>query len=283
MPDPDKVLRILERAADFSRRTPGRTGGVVHPRDADEILVAGDLHGNLAAFRALLLQADLRNHPRRHLVVQELVHGDFFYPDDGGDRSHQLIDIACALKCDYPSRVHILLGNHELSELTGRSIAKSGVPLNALFRLGVQTAYGPRADEFIAAYHRLFRSLPLAVRTENRVFLCHTLPNAPHLDTFDPAALLADDWTDAQMKRGGEVYAITWGRDNSPETADRFASLVDADLFVTGHQPCDLGFQRANHRQLIIDGTPPLPCCCLFPSRGPITLDDLASGVRPLG
>ena len=61
------------------------------------------------------------------------------------------------------------------------------------------------------------------------------------------------------MKRRGTIYALTWGRDTTPETADRFAAMVDADFFVTGHQPCDEGFRQANHRQIIIDGTTPIP------------------------
>ena len=69
------------------------------------------------------------------------------------------------------------------------------------------------------------------------------------------------------MKRGGTIYALTWGRDTTPETADRFAAMVDADWFITGHQPCDEGFRQANHRQIIIDGTNPYPAYCLFPAQ----------------
>ena len=42
--------------------------------------------------------------------------------------------------------------------------------------------------------------------------------------------------------------------------------MVDADWFITGHQPCDDGFRQANHRQIIIDGTDPYPAYCLFPA-----------------
>jgi hypothetical protein len=56
--------------------------------------------------------------------------------------------------------------------------------------------------------------------------------------------------------------------------------MVDADLFITGHQPCDDGFRRANDRLLIIDGTNPFPAYCRFPARGPITIDALVDGVR---
>ena len=68
---------------------------------------------------------------------------------------------------------------------------------------------------------------------------------------------------------------MTWGRDNTPETADRFAAMVDADWFISGHQPCDEGFRQANHRQIIIDGTDPYPAYCLFPAFGAVTIESL--------
>jgi len=279
MPDPRKILATVRRATELFRSTPGRKGGVVTLDSAAEVLVVGDLHGNIPAFRRVI---DLAAHPDRHLVLQELVHGPHAYPDDGGDRSHQLVDLVCALKVQHPDRVHLILGNHELSELTGRSIAKAGVPLNALFRLGIETAYGESADEVVAAYHALFAALPLLVRTPNRVGLCHTIPGELDLDRFDPAVLEAETWTDAAMKRGGTVYALTWGRDDRPEVVDRFAAMVDLDWFITGHQPCELGHRIANHRQLIIDGTDPEPTACLFDARAPTTLDRLVEGIRLL-
>jgi hypothetical protein len=82
------------------------------------------------------------------------------------------------------------------------------------------------------------------------------------------------------MHRRGTIYALTWGRDTSAETADRFAAMLDADLFVTGHQPCDEGFRQANHRQIIIDGTDPCPCYCLFPATESLTIESLVKCVH---
>ena len=134
------------------------------------------------------------------------------------------------------------------------------------FAAGVDTAYGASAADIYESYKALFAALPLAVRTANRVYVCHTLPDARDLDTLDLELLKADSWPPEAMKRRGTIYALTWGRDTAPETADRFAAMVDADFFVTGHQPCDLGFRQANHRQIIIDGTNPYPAYCLFPA-----------------
>jgi hypothetical protein len=58
--------------------------------------------------------------------------------------------------------------------------------------------------------------------------------------------------------------------------------MVDADWFITGHQPCDQGFRLANHRQIIIDGTNPHPSYCLFPTTGQVTVGSLLKHVRTL-
>ncbi len=275
MPDARKVLTTLRRATELIRATPGRTGGVVAPVSIDELLVVGDLHGNLRAFKKVLAIAALDQHPGRHLVLQELIHGRLVYPDEGGDRSHQLLDVVAALKCQYPNRVHVILGNHELSELTGRIIGKDGEALNARFRVGITTAYGPSANEVYETYKELFAALPLAVRTPNRVFVCHTLPDEDDLDRLDLAVLQADIWPPEALQRKGTVYAMTWGRDTDPAVADRFAAMVDADFFICGHQHCETGFRQANHRQIIVNGTDPYPAFCLFPTTAPTTIESL--------
>ncbi len=280
MPDPLKVLTTIRQATALARSTPGRAGGIVTIEKAAELLVVGDLHGNFSALKKVLAISALDRNPGRHLVLQEVIHGPLTYSGDKGDRSHQLLDVFCALKCQYPDRVHMILGNHELSELTGRSIGKDGEGLNAKFRRGVDTAYGASSGDIYESYKALFAALPLAVRTANRVYVCHTLPDVRDLDTLDLDLLNADCWPEDAMKRRGTIYALTWGRDNTPETADRFAAMVNADFFVTGHQPCDEGFRQANHRQIIIDGTNPYPCYCLFPVDQPVTIESLLACVH---
>ena len=82
---------------------------------------------------------------------------------------------------------------------------------------GITTAYGDASLEIFDAYKALFAALPLAVRTQNRVYICHTVPDAQDLDSLDLDILKADTWPEAAMRRRGTVYALTWGRDTSPE------------------------------------------------------------------
>lgn len=279
MPPPERVLNVLRRAIDHTRATPGRRGHLTHLHDCTEVLVAGDMHGHLANFLAVMKAADLGTHPTRHLVLQELIHSDFFYPT-GGDKSHQLVDLYATLKCQFPERVHYLPGNHEMAQMTGRQVAKGAHSQNALFVEGVKAAYGAAAADVCRAYHDLFRDSPLALRTPNGVFLCHTIVPAKWLPTFDPMRLLDEQYPDAEYAPGGSVYAILWGRDTAAETADTFLRKVDAELVVTGHIATDDGYAVPNPKQLIVDtaGTP--AGYVLFPADRPITHAELVAGVR---
>src|SRR5438874_11706856 len=126
MPDPTRLLNTLSQATQLFKETPGSNGRVVALNDAADVLVAGDLHGNVDNFRRILQKAELAKNPNRHLVLQEVIHGPFRYPA-GGDKSHQLLDLIAALKCQFPANVHFLVGNHELSQGTRRRIAKNDI------------------------------------------------------------------------------------------------------------------------------------------------------------
>jgi hypothetical protein len=248
---------------------------------AAEVFVAGDLHGHVENFRSILQKADLAKHPARHLVLQELIHGPFRYPT-GGDKSHQLLDLLAALKCQYPERVHMLLGNHELAQWQGQLVAKGDDDFNALFREGVTTAYAPHDEAIYAAYLELFPVLLLAVRTPNRVFLCHSLPTAERLKTFDPCVLEQDECTDEDLHFGGSIHSLVWGRDVRPATAQAFLQAVDADWLLTGHIPCDRGHAVPNDRQIILDSMKTPACYCLFPAGRPITQAELIDCIGTL-
>jgi hypothetical protein len=281
MPQPDRRFITLQRAAQAFRATPGRKGRVVHLKYADEVLVGGDLHGHVENFRRLMTLADLAKHPRRHLVLQEVIHGPFRYPL-GGDKSHQLLDLVAALKCQFTRQVHLLMGNHELAQCANRPIGKDDDDLLELFEFGVKLAYAECAGAVLAAYRDIFLAAPFALRTPNRVYLSHSMPAASRLADFDPAALERDVPQHGDEAPGGALHSLVWGRDTGAENAAAFLAKVDADLLVTGHVPCDRGFEAPNDRQLILDcmGTP--ACYCLFPADRPLTHAELVACVKPL-
>lgn len=275
MPDPVKLLKTLSQAAAAFRAAPGRQGRVVIVADAADVLVVGDLHGNLTHFQAALKLADLAAHPRRHLVLQEVIHGPNRYPA-GGDKSHQLLDLIAALTCQYPDRIHLIPGNHELAQATGRSVAKEDTDFNAIFIQGIESAYGEHANAVYAAYLGLIAAAPLVVRTANRVFVSHSLPSALKLPRFHYGDLLRDTQP-ADLESSGSAYAISWGRDTRPEHVAAFLRLVDADWLVTGHIPCDNGYWAPNDRQVVLDAMQSPGGYCLFPADRPLTHAELVN------
>jgi hypothetical protein len=281
MPRPDRLCTTLRCAIAATRATPGRKGRVVDLVGADDVFVAGDLHGNLGNFRLLLESAAPATNPCRHLGLQEVIHGPHRYPG-GGDKSHQLVDLVAALKCQFPLQFHFVPGNHELAQATGREIGKSEDNLNRAFRDGVNAAYGPEHEEVYSLYCELFAAAPLALRTPNRVLLSHSLPSRSALERFDPAALEREPSLEADLIPGGSVYAVSWGRDTREETAARYLTRMDANLLVTGHLPCDRGFDVPNGRQVVLDSAGQPACYCLFPADRPLTHEELVGCVSAL-
>lgn len=283
MPDPERLIQTIRRAADLFRETPGRRGMVIHlHKSAADVFVAGDLHGNIAHFQTILDRARLDRNPHRHLVLQEVVHGTRRYPD-GGCKSHQLLDLVAALKCQYPDRVHLILGNHEIGELTAKAILKAGVRTNELFRKGVQEAYKLASDRVYAAYRELLSALPLALRTPNRIFISHSSPDAKFLgDHFDMSIFDAKSVADLDVGRGSSAYALVWGRDTSEAAAKEFLRRVDCDLNITGHVACPAGFATPNPFRLILDCNCYPGCYCIAGTRKTVTLADLVGGVQTL-
>jgi len=281
MPDPARLLRTLKQATQAFRSTPGRRGLMIYPSNAGEMMIVGDLHGSVENFRLVLKRAELASHPGRHLVLQELIHGPFRY-SGGGDKSHQLVDLAAALKCQYPDRVHLILANHELSQCRFQDIAKIEGDLNALFREGVAAAYGAEARSIYAAYLELFAALPVALRTSNRVFISHSLPSAARLPGFELAILERDSHDENEFRPGGPIHALLWGRDTSATNVEAFLQRVDADWLITGHIPCPEGFLSPNDRQVILDAQSTPACYSLFSVIRPLSYSDLLNSVATL-
>jgi hypothetical protein len=282
MPDPRRLLPVLHRAAAAFRATPGRIGRFTRLPAGVEVMVVGDMHGNVENFRSVIQRADLGGHPARQLVFQEIIHGPFAYPNDGGDKSHQLLDLVAALKCQIPERVHFLLGNHELAQWRRQRIGKGDVNQNDWFLRGVRTAYGDAADEIVAAYDAIFVAADLALRTANRVFLSHTLPAAKVVERFSLDVIEAEPIADEEYVLGGVVHGLVWGRDTSQANVEAFLARVEADWLISGHIPCERGFATPNTRQIILDALGHPACYCLFPTDREVTQETLLGCVREL-
>ena len=137
--------------------------------------VAIDLHGHKDNFAKLIEIADLDRYTERHIVLHEVTHNIQFDTIDR-DISFRSIERLAEYKCEYPDRVHIVMGNHELSEYLGKKIVKDGHMLNKMFADGLKSQYGSEAGAVKQAYNIFFKSQALAVRAPNGIFFSHSVP-----------------------------------------------------------------------------------------------------------
>jgi hypothetical protein len=278
-----RVIRRYHQAAHANCRTAARCGNLIRlsPQIAEDVLITADLHGHRLNFKRLVQIAALEKHPRRHVVLQEVLHGGPTYPANHGCMSHLLLEDVARWKTEYPEQVHFLLSNHELSELTDYPIAKGGKILNVQLRLGMSQQYGDAASSVRDAGMEFLRSCPLAVQLSNGIFVCHGSPNLVDKDGFDASVfdrlLRADD-----LRHGGAVFRLVWGRDFRPENAAAFAALVGAKLLIHGHEPCADGYAAPNPHQVILDSCGQNACYLLLSLDEELTHQQLVQQVRPL-
>jgi len=263
----ENIIATFGRASEANRNTPGREGNLVvlSPELADEVMITGDLHGHRRNFNLIKRIAALAGHPRRHLVLQEVCHGGPAYPQNGGCMSHTLLEDVAKLKVEHPQRVHFLLGNHELAEMTDYPIQKNKQMLNLLFRLGLQQAYGPAADKVRQAFFPFLRSCPLGLWLPGGVFVSHSVPEDVDTRPFDKT-IFHRELDEGEFFERTSVFHLVWGRDYRQENARAFADLMGAKVLINGHEPCPEGFSAPNNTQIIIDCCTDRACYVILPT-----------------
>jgi hypothetical protein len=263
----ESIIATYAKATEACFETPARRGNVVvvTPEIADEVMITGDLHGHRGNFNVLEKIANLDRNPRRYLILQEVCHGGPTYPSNGGCMSHTLLEDVARLKAEYPDRVHFILGNHELAELTDYPIQKNKQMLNLLFRLGLQQVYGLAAEKIREAYCPFLRSCPLAVRLPGGVFVTHSVPERVDVRPFD-TSIFTRRIEPAEFYGRNAIFDLVWGRDYRQENARAFAELVGADVLINGHEPCPEGFSTPNDYQVIVDCCGDRACYMILPT-----------------
>jgi hypothetical protein len=240
--DAEAALATLRETAELNRGDPQRNGSVLEFGAAGQLVMTGDMHGNLKNFTKLQRYCKLDRSPGRFVILHELIHEE---PDPPGtpDYSIDLLLAACRWKCAFPDNVFFLQSNHELSQYCGHEITKGGRCVLDDFDRGVRERFGPATPLILEAVNEYIASLPLAARLSNGIFLAHSLPDALSMDRFD-VTIFDREPTAADLSPGGAAYSLVWGRFQSAAAIDAFAAKLGADLFIVGHTPQEFGHAR---------------------------------------
>jgi len=272
--------RIYRAAAALNRDDALLKGATLHLPDYGQVVMTGDLHGHRRNFQRIKNYCDLEQYPVRHVILHEIIHEE---PRNFGDSdmSHEVLLGAAEYKCEYPDQVHFLQSNHELAQLTNQDISKAGRVVTFSFLAGIRESYGAGADEVTDAILEFIASYPLAARTANRILLTHSLPSPNNMTEFDPTVL--DRMPNpADLHDGGSAYLLVWGRYQQADQLERLAQMLDADIFICGHQPQETGYETWHNRLLILASDHNHGVLLPFDLKKPYQLADLVKSIRPL-
>lgn len=247
--DADAVADALREGAAANRGAACRRGSIDVVEGRGRLIATGDLHDNPIHFGRVVEAANLEiapgsdaARPPAHLVLHELIHGDRLM--NGLDMSYRVLVRAALLKAAYPEHVHVLLANHELSQIAGAGIVKDGVRVVEAFNKGVEYVFGEGTDVVLSAIGDFVRSMPLALRCRSRagdVLCAHSLPSAAMMSRFDPTILTRDLTEDDYQPRTGSAYIMVWGRGYDADLLEDLVERWGINLFILGHEKVDEG------------------------------------------
>jgi hypothetical protein len=245
------VSDLFDRAAAALRGSPYRDGSRVRLPARGRLLATGDLHDNHEHLRKIVHLAGLDVSPEHHVVLHEIVHSEILV--NGVDLSHRMLARVAELVVDYPRQVHVVLGNHELAQMTGQRVSKGAGDNVELFSEGLAFVFGDDGQMVAEAINGFIAAMPLAVVSESGILCAHSLPGSRTFDRFDPDVLsreLAEQDYDSQT---GSAYLMVWGRGFGQRELDTLAERWGVELFVVGHEHVDNGLAIRGTKLIILN------------------------------
>lgn len=247
--DPDLVMRLFRDGAAASMDARCRKGSIDIIEPPGKLIATGDLHDNPVHMGRVVEAAGMgpastgdsgANGP--HLTLHELIHSDRLM--NGMDMSYRALARAAALKAAYPERVHLLLANHELSQVAGAGIVKDGVRVVEAFDAGVEFAFAERAEEIETAIDEFVKAMPLALRCvtpKGDVLCAHSLPGIGMMGRFDMTILTRALTPEDYEPRRGSAHLMVWGRGYDAEQLEDLVERWGVNLFILGHEKAENG------------------------------------------
>jgi hypothetical protein len=277
---PQTVIDLLKQGTEANSADKFRRGNLICLPAGGDVIVTGDLHGHRRNFERIVTFADLANHPGRHVMLQEIIHGG---PEDseGGCLSYRLLFDVVRYKVSFPDRVHVIMGNHDTAFINNSEVMKEGREMNRAMRAALEREFRQGAGEVELAVRQFLFSQPLAVRCDNRIWMSHSLPGDRFIEKFD-LGILRRPLKVNDVVRPGSAYLLTWGRKHSQGLLDKMAELLDSDIFVLGHQPQEQGWSQAGRNLIILASNHDHGCLLSIDPGKSYTVERLIESIVPL-
>jgi len=274
------IIDLLSRAIETNNADKFRQGNLLCLPREGSLVISGDMHGHRRNFEKIVAFADLENNPDRHVILQEIIHGG---PEDsqGGCLSYKLLFDVVRYKLNFADRVHIVMGNHATAFITDGEVLKNGKEMNRAMRSAIESEFKDNSYEILTVMKQYLLSMPLAARSDTRIWISHSLPADRLADKFD-RGIFDRPLEKKDLEKPGSAYLLTWGRNHSQPLLDKMAELFDVDLFVLGHQAQPQGWSQAGKNLIIIASDHSHGCLMQVDLTKSYTIEKLIDCIVPL-
>ncbi len=275
-----EIIAAFEGGAQANYHNPHRKGNIIHLTAPSEVIMTGDLHGHTLNFEKLIRYAQLEKNPQRHLILHELLHSTD-NPSVDQCHSYRLLARAAQLKARFPDQLHLLLGNHAIAQRCRDEVLKNGQPMVRALNTAISCTFAEKSALVNQALDDFIMSLPLAVKTVNRIWLSHSLPALRHIKIFDDD-IFENTITLEDMRSNSSLRALTWDRSYSLEALETLQRRWDVDLFVIGHQPEPKGYSCRNQCLIILASDHAQGCFLTFNTHRFYSPDEFFALPKPI-
>ncbi|MFC1737960.1 metallophosphoesterase [Planctomycetota bacterium] len=274
------IIDLLNNGITANKSDKFRSGNLISLPSEGSLVISGDIHGHRRNFEKIITFSDLQNNPDRHLILQEIIHGGP-RDDKGNCLSYRLLFEAVRYQLQFPNRVHFLMGNHDTAFITGCEVMKDGEEMNRSMCSALRREFPEEGTNIELAMCEFVLSQPLAARCCNRIWLSHSLPSAYTADKFD-LAVIEKELQIKDLVKPGSAYLLTWGRRHSKKLLDKMAELLDAEIFILGHQPQPNGWSHPQENLIILASDHNHGCLMHIDLAKSYTVEKLIETIVPL-
>lgn len=222
-------------------------GSLIELPKKGKAMIITDIHGNIADFKKFMDIWDDFNNENNHLIIT----GDFIQNQElNNDRSIEILDNVIYRYENSPN-FHLLLGNHEWSVITGKTVYKAGVNLSLNFERLLKQYFEDSWVKKMEIYKDFLKSLPIAVKTKNKVFISHAGPSK-HISGIEDIVNIKN----SNYMENNSLYDLLWSRygDYDKNDIKEFLNKVGCNAIIVGHTPVD-GTKLINKMQLIVSSS----------------------------
>ncbi len=222
-------------------------GKLVELPKKGKAIVVTDIHGNLDDYDSYIdIWEEYRNLNNYFIITGDFIHAM-------GKKDDKSVEILDSVKHYWENNENFypLIGNNEWSTISNMSVYKGNMNQSVNFKELLKERFGSSWEKKLEEYQKFFKKLPIAIRTDNKVFISHAGPPR-NIKTLDEIINIVDHG----YINNDNLYQILWNRedDYTKEDLISFLRAVKCNAMIVGHTPVD-GVKLINDKQLIVSSS----------------------------